>query len=57
MLVDDSPVNLLRAAEEGIVAATIVHPWNAELVESGGAVGGHDWYELRDNLEPVLSRP
>ena len=57
VLVDDSPVNLLRAADEGIVAATIVHPWNAELVESGRAVGGHDWYELRDNLEPVLSRP
>ena len=55
VLVDDSPVNLLRAADEGIAAATIVHPWNVELVESGRVIGGRDWYELRERLEPVLS--
>jgi uncharacterized protein len=33
VLVDDSPVNIVRAREAGIVAATIVHPWNEELVE------------------------
>ncbi len=54
VLVDDSPVNLIRAAGEGIVAATIVHPWNVELVESGGAIGGRDWHELGEKLEPVL---
>ncbi|HEX8073486.1 MAG TPA: hypothetical protein VF545_00755 [Thermoleophilaceae bacterium] len=54
VLVDDSPVNLAKAAGAGIVAATIVHPWNAELVESGRAVGGRDWRELRERLEPVL---
>ena len=32
VLVDDSPVNLERALEEGIIGATIVHPWNRELV-------------------------
>jgi uncharacterized protein len=54
VLIDDSPVNLERALEAGIAAATIVHPWNAELVQSGRAVGGDDWFELRERLEPVL---
>jgi FMN phosphatase YigB (HAD superfamily) len=54
VLVDDSPVNLERAIEAGIVAATIVHPWNAALVESGRAIGGSDWLELRERLEPLL---
>jgi uncharacterized protein len=55
VLVDDSPVNLERAAEEGIVAATIVHPWNAALVAREHAIGGRDWPELRQRLEPVLA--
>ncbi len=59
VLVDDSPVNLERARDEGIVGATIVHPWNEELVDRGdGVVGGRDWRELRAALEPVLqARP
>ena len=56
ILVDDSPVNLLRASDEGIVAATIVHPWNFHLVESGRAVGGHDWHDLGEKLAVVLRR-
>ena len=55
VLIDDSPVNLERALEAGIVAATIVHPWNAELVDSGRVTGGRDWLELRDRLEPLLN--
>ena len=54
VLVDDSPVNLERALEHGIAAATIVHPWNAELVESGRAIGARDWLELRERLAPLL---
>jgi uncharacterized protein len=54
VLIDDSPVNLERALGAGIAAATIVHPWNAELVQSGRAIGGRDWGELRELLEPVL---
>jgi len=54
VLVDDSPVNLLQAADHGIVAATIVHPWNSELVESGRVIGAPDWRALGDRLEPVL---
>ena len=56
VLVDDSPVNLARASEEGIVGATIVHPWNAEVVERDGVIGGRDWPELAERLEPVLRR-
>ena len=55
VLVDDSPVNLAAASAAGIVAATIVHPWNERLVESGDAIGGRDWPELADRLEPVLA--
>jgi uncharacterized protein len=56
VLVDDSPVNLERAREEGIVAATIVHPWNRELVDEEGVIGGADWAELRERLDPVLRK-
>lgn len=56
VLVDDSPVNLAAASEAGIVAATIVHPWNERLVEAGAAVGGRDWNELAGRLEPLLLR-
>jgi 5'(3')-deoxyribonucleotidase len=56
VLVDDSPVNLENAREQGIVGATIVHPWNAELVERDGIIGARDWRELKGLLEPVLSR-
>ena len=31
MLIDDSPINLDRAVEAGITAATLEHPWNREL--------------------------
>jgi FMN phosphatase YigB (HAD superfamily) len=54
VLIDDSPVNLERALGAGIRAATIVHPWNAELVGSGRAIGGRDWAELRELLDPTL---
>jgi hypothetical protein len=56
VLVDDSPVNIVRAREAGIVAATILHPWNEELVGRDGVIGGRDWHELAQRLEPVLER-
>jgi uncharacterized HAD superfamily protein len=55
VLVDDSPVNLTRAAEHGIQGATIVHPWNAQLVATDGVIGARDWRELRSRLEPLLA--
>jgi hypothetical protein len=56
VLVDDSPANLVRALEAGIVAATILHPWNEELVERDGVIGARDWNGLRRELDPVLAR-
>jgi uncharacterized protein len=54
VLVDDSPVNIARAREAGIVAATIIHPWNEELVAREGVIGARDWRGLREQLDPVI---
>jgi 5'(3')-deoxyribonucleotidase len=55
VLIDDSPVNLERALEEGITAATLLHPWNRELCETEDVICGDDWSELARNLAPVLT--
>jgi uncharacterized protein len=55
VLIDDSPVNLERALEAGITAATLVHPWNRELCETEDVICGSDWPELAANLAPVLT--
>jgi uncharacterized protein len=54
VLVDDSPVNMARAREEGIVAATLVHPWNEELVAEDGVIAARDWDELKRKLDRFL---
>lgn len=54
VLVDDSPINITRAREAGIVPATIIHPWNEELVERDGVVGARDWAGLKVNVDEVL---
>ena len=54
VLIDDSPVNLENAREQGITGATIVHPWNAEIVKRDGVIGAEDWRGLRELLQPVL---
>jgi hypothetical protein len=56
VLIDDSPVNLERARAEGILGATILHPWNRELASQDGIVVANDWEELRERLEPRLER-
>ena len=55
ILVDDSPVNLVGALEAGIVGATIVHPWNRELVEEEDVVAADDWPELERKLQGFLA--
>lgn len=55
VLIDDSPLNIVSAVERGMLAATVTHPWNAELVRNGTAIGAGDWLELRRNLEPHLA--
>jgi uncharacterized protein len=51
VLIDDSPVNLVRALEAGMVAATLVHPWNRELCEDEDIVCAEDWPGLATALE------
>jgi uncharacterized HAD superfamily protein len=55
VLIDDSPLNLMNAAEAGITPATILHPWNRELCEDEDIVCASDWPGLARRLEPLLS--
>ncbi len=55
VLIDDSPVNLLRAIDEGIRAATILHPWNRDLVEEEDVIAAEDWPALERELAPFLA--
>lgn len=55
VLIDDSPVNLRRAIGEGIVGATILHPWNRELCRTVDVVAAEDWPALDVALERVLA--
>ena len=55
VLIDDSPVNLQRAVDAGIVGATLAHPWNREICETEDIVCGEDWPALAEALEPVLA--
>jgi uncharacterized protein len=52
VLIDDSPDNLRRAAEVGITAATLEHPWNRDLPD---VISAPDWPTLARRLEPHLS--
>ena len=55
LLIDDSPENLRGAIDAGIAAATILHPWNRDLVAVEDVVAAEDWPELGRRLEPLLS--
>lgn len=57
VLIDDSPQNILRAQEAGIVPATLAHPWNRELCREEGVICAPDWPDLAARLEPVLAVP
>ena len=56
VLIDDSPVNLQRAIDAGIRGATILHPWNRELVEEEDVIAAEDWPALERELAPFLGR-
>lgn len=55
VLVDDSPVNLELAIAAGMVAATLVHPWNRDIVEEEDVIAADDWSELERKLAPFLT--
>lgn len=54
VLIDDSPLNLRGAVDAGIVAATLEHPWNADVRDEEDVISGPDWPTLATALEPVL---
>lgn len=54
LLIDDSPVNIAAALERGITPATLVHPWNEEIVAEEGVIAAADWPQLVDRLEATL---
>ena len=54
LLVDDSPVNLADAADAGIRAATLSHPWNRDVCEEEDVTCATDWPGLEAALAPVL---
>jgi uncharacterized HAD superfamily protein len=56
LLIDDSPVNIERAVDAGILVATIEHPWNRDVCEDEDVISGADWAELRRRLAPMLER-
>ncbi len=55
VLIDDSPVNLMGAIDAGIRAATILHPWNRDLVEEEDVIAAEDWPALERELAPFLA--
>jgi hypothetical protein len=57
LLIDDSPLSIAGALEHGIVAATIVHPWNEEVCEEEDVICARDWHELARLLAPVVGAP
>ena len=54
VLIDDSPINIARALEAGITAATIRHPWNRDVCEEEDVVCADDWSTLAQYLAPIL---
>jgi hypothetical protein len=54
VLIDDSPVNLRRAHEAGIVGATISHPWNREICADLDLICAEDWPALARQLDGIL---
>ena len=54
ILVDDSPVNIERARAEGMLAATLIHPWNKDLVGTDGVIAARTWPELEPLVDEAL---
>ena len=56
-MVDDRPETIERVAEAGLWAATMLQPWNRELVAGHPKIIGFEsWYEVPELLPPVGER-
>ena len=56
LLIDDSPLNLAKAIDHGLLVATISHPWNRDLCEEEDVICAEDWRGLAAKLDPLLRR-
>jgi len=55
-MVDDRPDTIARVANAGLWTATMVQPWNRELVaERADVYGFESWHEVPDLLPPLSS--
>jgi uncharacterized protein len=54
LLIDDSPDNLRRALDAGMLVATLRHPWNEHVCDAPHVMCAADWRELARVLEPLL---
>jgi hypothetical protein len=53
-MIDDRPETLARVADAGLWAATLLQPWNRDLVaEHPGIHGFASWHEVQDLLPPL----
>jgi uncharacterized HAD superfamily protein len=55
LLIDDSPENIRGAIDHGLMAATILHPWNEDVVAEEGVLAAPDWPTLAALLEEHLA--
>jgi uncharacterized HAD superfamily protein len=55
VLVDDSPAVIAAALDDGVVAATLLHPWNREVCETDDVICADDWPGLERALAPTLA--
>ncbi len=55
VLVDDSPVNIARATQNGILAATIRHPWNNDAEADDRVIVEDDWPALAAAVDAALA--
>ncbi len=55
-MVDDRPDTIARVADAGFWAATMIQPWNRELVaERADVYGFESWHEVPELLPPLSS--
>jgi hypothetical protein len=53
-MVDDRPDTIARVADAGLWAATMIQPWNRELVARRSNIHGFEsWHEVPDLLPPL----
>ncbi|MBJ7331948.1 MAG: hypothetical protein JHC95_18775 [Solirubrobacteraceae bacterium] len=55
VLIDDSPMNLRNAVDAGLLAATLEHPWNADVREEEDVISAADWPGLATALAPFFT--